>query len=652
MLHSAAREDNEGGDDAEVPDLVGEEEEEEEELEPEGAEGDVGAFGEAVVGNTVTCHGRVWSVVPDVTVDQAAEDAGGVKHEAQIRWGGRFVNDDGERTLEQIFYRMFPMASIDQIIAATNVVMKQRNLGKPTTRGELLKCFGLRLAMVIEPRKGGVEAYWNAEDSPETTFTPADFQGRFQMSCSRFKRIWSAFRLSPPQGDGEPKDPWHLVRPFIDAFNANMFEAVDPGYILCVDEIMSSWKGLSQVYTTTGIPHVTKIPLKPEGVGAELKALADGETGTLIRLDMMEGKEAMKLKAYNAEVGNGTGCVLRLGQPYAGVPRMFVTDSAFASVKTEVNVQSKLGMRAAGIVKTAHREYPKAWLKEWHKGLARGEIQRGAWVVLASNYTVGGEEGGKPQKLYAVGWADKKLKSIVTNCGITVKCPTDSERVRNKVVRNAEGELVDSRMILSVQRPWVIELFYRCLATIDQHDQLRQSFLAFERLWHTKQWWHRIFMTILGVIFTNTFLTYKFEYKRAQFGSLDGADDFKTVLGKLAKQLIFNSYLPGEDKERKARKGPHGLALHQDDDDVEPRPIHEMRPLSQLPLYRERNDKADEGARKRARRTCAICAKQCAYYCVCCSNVDTNNLTCFCVSTAHGGSRNCSDQHRADALNA
>ena len=55
---------------------------------------------------------------------------------------------------------------------------------------------------------------------------------------------------------------------------------------------MSAWKGSDGEYVAEGMPHKTKIARKPEGVEAEMKALACGETGIILKLDVMEGREA------------------------------------------------------------------------------------------------------------------------------------------------------------------------------------------------------------------------------------------------------------------------------------------------------------------------------------------------------------------------
>jgi len=65
------------------------------------------------------------------------------------------------------------------------------------------------------------------------------------------------------------------VRPIINAFNDRMREIIIPGTYLCLDECMSAWLGMeATIGGQWGMPHVTKIPRKPQGVGCELKSLA------------------------------------------------------------------------------------------------------------------------------------------------------------------------------------------------------------------------------------------------------------------------------------------------------------------------------------------------------------------------------------------
>jgi hypothetical protein len=113
------------------------------------------------------------------------------------------------------------------------------------------------------------------------------------------------------------------------------------------------------------MPHVTKIPRKPEGVGAEIKALASGgEMGVIIGLDLMEGQEHQRQKPFWDEFGEGTAVCLRLMTPYFRRGHILHADSAFSSVKTLCALASR-GVRFMGIVKTAHRQFPVRFLRLW-----------------------------------------------------------------------------------------------------------------------------------------------------------------------------------------------------------------------------------------------------------------------------------------------
>ena len=96
------------------------------------------------------------------------------------------------------------------------------------------------------------------------------------------------------------------------------------------------WKGLESKWKAEGMPHATKIVRKPEGVGAEMKAVADGQTGIILKLDVMEGKKAQQEKEFvkvdGKKMKEGTSVTLRCCKKYFGTGRVVHADSAFASV--------------------------------------------------------------------------------------------------------------------------------------------------------------------------------------------------------------------------------------------------------------------------------------------------------------------------------
>ena len=78
------------------------------------------------------------------------------------------------------------------------------------------------------------------------------------------------------------------------------------------------------------------------------------------------GKMKQALKSFH-ELGASTAVTLRLAQPWGGSGRVVVADSAFSSVQTLVQMKSKLGLNFMGMVKTAHRRFPKKFLNECYE---------------------------------------------------------------------------------------------------------------------------------------------------------------------------------------------------------------------------------------------------------------------------------------------
>ena len=66
---------------------------------------------------------------------------------------------------------------------------------------------------------------------------------------------------------------------------------VEPGTEVVVDESMGKWIPFFE-NTPEGIPHLSKIIRKPEGIGVEYKDVADALTGIMVMLfiEIQEGK--------------------------------------------------------------------------------------------------------------------------------------------------------------------------------------------------------------------------------------------------------------------------------------------------------------------------------------------------------------------------
>jgi hypothetical protein len=268
--------------------------------------------------------------------------------------------------------------------------MNQQSL---LNKEEFITFLGITLCMALQPVRGGLDAYWSVTSAIDNTvYTPHNYGERFKMSKARFKAIRKYMTCAPPEHvhprppgvTGPDKDPWAPIRPFVDAFNGTRVKNFTPGRVLTVDEVMSMWYGLDGDYAVEGLPHVTKIARKPRGVGAELKAAADGESGIMLNLQMLEGKERENLKKWNLQYGFGCSVLMRCIEYWRGSGRHVIADSAFGSPKTLMAVHNELGMYSSLCVKTAHTGYPKKYMAGWwaagsHPNPKR---ERGSHIVL------------------------------------------------------------------------------------------------------------------------------------------------------------------------------------------------------------------------------------------------------------------------------
>ncbi|KAG2783787.1 hypothetical protein Pcac1_g6509 [Phytophthora cactorum] len=169
---------------------------------------------------------------------------------------------------------------------------------------------------------------------------------------------------------------------------------------------MVAWKGVEQKYHHLGVLHKTKIPRKPVSHDIELKTTADGETGILMEIDIVEENERQRQKTYAAEFSEGTALTLRLAAPFNGTGRTMVADSVFSSVNTLVQLERLLGLYFMGIVKDATAEYPKSEMLAWFYELP----PRGSFKILESTNPLN-------TNMYALCWADKKPKRIIVSRG-------------------------------------------------------------------------------------------------------------------------------------------------------------------------------------------------------------------------------------------
>jgi len=305
---------------------------------------------------------------------------------------------------------------------------------------------------------------------------------------------------------------------------------------------MSPWERKEYSYAAEGMPHVTKIARKPKGIGCELKSAADGMTGILLRLEIQEGADAMAKKKFADIHKYHTAVTLRLVEPWFGSNRIIVGDSAFASFATVIALLM-VGLFFRGIVKTCSTLFPMKWFKRW----GSTNPPRGSNVQLLTNVMV----RGVSRVIMAVGWMCKLPKYFISSCGNGL--PAEAQHAqRSKRVLDDEGLWTTFNYVKNTDWPSVVKNLYRYFSVIDIHDHYRQGILALEIYNKTKTWWHRVMSTVLGMIFTDAYFMYRYEYLLTHL-DLDGIETFEEWLGKLAFQMINNPYLEGSSSRHGRR---------------------------------------------------------------------------------------------------
>ena len=100
------------------------------------------------------------------------------------------------------------------------------------------------------------------------------------------------------------------------------------------------------------IPHQQIVPRKPDPKGCELKTLADGISGRMLRCEIIEGKEACGYAPTEFEdvYQKHAALTLRLTKPYQNSGRVVVGDAHFSSVTNAV-AHRKVGLHVLMNVK-------------------------------------------------------------------------------------------------------------------------------------------------------------------------------------------------------------------------------------------------------------------------------------------------------------
>jgi hypothetical protein len=307
---------------------------------------------------------------------------------------------------------------------------------------------------------------------------------------------------------------------------------------------------------------------KPRPNGREIHTLCCIESGVLLYAEIYEGKDRMQQKDFVQALGVGTTLTLRCTKHVWGTGRLVILDSAFASFKTCVALLNK-GLFMIGNVKTAHREFPKMWLKS--KATVRNER-----AFATTEVTL--EDGNKAIVLAAADM-DKAPMTLVASCGTTIMAEPITRRI---TINRADGiSWVESRTFEQMD----VHAKYRSgFNAVDKHNAKRQGDKAcLEDTWKTHTWWVRDYQMLVDMTVVNAVLLWR-QYR-------DPDVDVFTFKARLAKQMMCNKWL------KETREVTH-TSIHA------PVPLqHKLVKIC---------------AEKRVYQKCRFCGNLTPYMCACC----------------------------------
>ena len=168
---------------------------------------------------------------------------------------------------------------------------------------------------------------------------------------------------------------------------------------------------------------------------------------------------------------------LRLKSDTHGTRRIVIADSWFENVKITIALK-ECGLYSVVLVKTAHRRFPR-------ESLDSHDLAVGEWVAYTAN--LDGVE------LQAVSLQDLKKNQFISTCSTIL--PGNSWKTKY------HGD---------VSHPKVAESYVTHAATIDIHNHIRTASMGLEDVILNISLHIRQFTGILGFLFTNSYLAYKY----------------------------------------------------------------------------------------------------------------------------------------------
>lgn len=235
---------------------------------------------------------------------------------------------------------------------------------------------------------------------------------------------------------------------------------------------------------------------------------------------------------------HGTVIMMRLVEPWSGTDRIVCADSYFASVGAAMALKAA-GLRFIGVVKTAHRLFPLAFLS------ARELCGRGDQVTMVHR-----DESGRPD-LMAVVWVDRERRYFIASASSN-QPGTPYERLRWRETEEGGAQ----RVSLIVRQPRVAEIYYGCCSQIDRHNRCRQDDLRLEKKLGTHDWSTRVNHSLLGICLVDSWMLY--HGARGPAATLLQTQFYE----QLATELIDNTFDVTGTRQRAVPANPEEDVTH------------------------------------------------------------------------------------------
>jgi hypothetical protein len=290
---------------------------------------------------------------------------------------------------------------------------------------------------------------------------------------------------------GKRDKDWDIFMPCLASYNekqSQMFNTI----LLVLDELMAGWRPKTSKHD--GLPNITFEARKPVPLGVQLFGV-ECHACSMAFQDVVQAPEIQKRKNFfyttdddgvtqvaektslpgNPDIESYTAEVLCQVKG-AGVAPSGCTsgDAWFGSVMTSIELMVCMKVHSTFIVKNNAMLYPMPVL---HKILLarHGNKPTGHWVVMTT--TIAG------MKLLAIAfaWSQKGVSCFILTCGSTKSSPIKYE--------SKFEEEWGNNNFCEINQLDVVHFLYEYLPLIDEHSKQRQSLLALEKRWLTKNVW-------------------------------------------------------------------------------------------------------------------------------------------------------------------